>query len=845
MASSGGCARQPDGSCTREGSGTHACLSETCRRLVHNLCAQDVVRNLPGSGDGDFFCSELCFCTVRGISSSLLRPCAPVSSAPTQPTVATALELTNPSGLPASASTTIAVGVIDSRIKKPNKKGGKKMSAIKALFEEAKDPLTQAVYGSKCLRCHVLVRDKKLDGSLMSKHIFNKCRQASYDDRLLAWRSCKPLREREPEPQPLLPPRSSPTKAYFPGGLYLVATASTGGKNGALGNSAQCSKPPAPGKQMFLKNFADRLDLGEIERIQQLLINFFVAHDIPFSTVDSPTFKDFVSALRPAFVSGGGLPTRQKLSGVMLDDLYDGVQKKVANLIRMFLAQGGRMTLMLDGWENVNHAHLINFLAIVGSVVVFLDSAMIGAVNQNAENQAKVVQDILDPFGGVKSFAAVVTDNTQSCLNMRELIVQRNPGIVSLNDQSHVSNLLFKDLCAVPYIANAIQSSDDISSFVRGHMYVLALFTMMKNKFNFSLKQETNSATEPAVNFTPASGTRFCYSLDSMERSVKNRKVVRDMVDGKAELESKVSLTTQSARDAMEHFVEIVDERSTWKEMEESIMVLKHVRVYLRLWDVDRVDITTVVSATSRLFFGMKEEVEGLQVRASAPRFSKFVGDSIMFALQRRIYGPVSSTVKVLLLEDIHFLAAVLSPATVQTNFAELVPRALHAFSHFLVNSPEIFSAEELQSTTEEERVSQFRSQLLVFIAGTIPSLLMGRDSCRNFSTPEEFAGFWILYGNDVPILQKCGVWISYLSASSCPAERSFSAQSNTHSKKRNRLMSERVKKLVYCRWNLRLFSSMSPALQDAIDELFELDGALKEMLDECDEVEELDVTES
>lgn len=80
-------------------------------------------------------------------------------------------------------------------------------------------------------------------------------------------------------------------------------------------------------------------------------------------------------------------------------------------------------------------------------------------------------------------------------------------------------------------------------------MYVLALYTTMKNMFNFDLKQENSSTTEPAVNFTPASGTRFCYSLDGMERIAKNRKVVRDMVYEKKELESKVSLATQSAKD--------------------------------------------------------------------------------------------------------------------------------------------------------------------------------------------------------------------------------------------------------------------------------------------------------
>lgn len=125
----------------------------------------------------------------------------------------------------------------------------------------------------------------------------------------------------------------------------------------------------------------------------------------------------------------------------------------------------------------------------------------------------------------------------------------------------------------------------------------------------------------------------------------------------------------------------------------DSIAVLTHARYYLCLWDVDRMDLTTVVSETSRLFFGMKEEVEGLQVR-SAPRFSKVVGESIMFAMPKRIYGPVSSTFKVLLLDDIHIMAAILSPATAKENFGELESPALIAFSRFLINSPERFSAD-------------------------------------------------------------------------------------------------------------------------------------------------------
>lgn len=45
---------------------------------------------------------------------------------------------------------------------------------------------------------------------------------------------------------------------------------------------------------------------------------------------------------------------------------------------------------------------------------------------------------ILDPYGGVKAFAAAASDSTQSFLNMRNMISPANPVIVSLKySESH------------------------------------------------------------------------------------------------------------------------------------------------------------------------------------------------------------------------------------------------------------------------------------------------------------------------------------------------------------------------------------------------------------------------
>lgn len=64
------------------------------------------------------------------------------------------------------------------------------------------------------------------------------------------------------------------------------------------------------------------------------------------------------------------------------------------------------------------------------------------------------------------------------------------------------------------------------------------------------------------------------------------------------------------------------------------------------------------------------------------------------------IYVPLSQKVKVVLVQDIHYLV---SADTDPECFAEIMPRALRAFKKVLVNSPGIFSAEELETTTPEE----------------------------------------------------------------------------------------------------------------------------------------------
>jgi hypothetical protein len=88
----------------------------------------------------------------------------------------------------------------------------------------------------------------------------------------------------------------------------------------------------------------------------------------------------------------------------------------------------------IDGWEDCSHRHVVNVLAASRGNVIFLDSVATGYDRQTEMAQATALSSVLETNGGLRLYSAVVCDNTESCLVMREIIAQENPGLVPLQD---------------------------------------------------------------------------------------------------------------------------------------------------------------------------------------------------------------------------------------------------------------------------------------------------------------------------------------------------------------------------------------------------------------------------
>ena len=180
-----------------------------------------------------------------------------------------------------------------------------------------------------------------------------------------------------------------------------------------------------------------------------------------------------VSLLRPNFQLQ--LPNRRRLSGQMLESLFKEVEAYVNSRLDSAKEKGG--VLSLDGWENVCHEHIVNFLMMLPDASsVFLDSVCTGFESQTATNQARDVMRVIERCGGTTVVAAVASDNTKACVNMREQVSRELPGVCSLNDMAHLGNLVTKDLASIPSLREYLDSVTFVATYVREHSKLLNFY---------------------------------------------------------------------------------------------------------------------------------------------------------------------------------------------------------------------------------------------------------------------------------------------------------------------------------------------------------------------------------
>ncbi|CAH1421371.1 unnamed protein product [Lactuca virosa] len=121
---------------------------------------------------------------------------------------------------------------------------------------------------------------------------------------------------------------------------------------------------------------------------------------------------------------------------------------------------------------------------------------------------------------------------------------------------------------------------------------------------------------------------------------------------------------------------------------------------------------------------------------------------------------------------------------------------------------------------------------------------MLAAKGCSENNSSYDPGTWWMTYGNSTPTLQKMAIKILSLTTSSSGCERNWSAFEGIHTKKRNRLDSQRLHDLVYVQFNSKLINKWARVKNQNADVLCSLDASMAQscivaISDDDEEMEE------
>lgn len=574
------------------------------------------------------------------------------------------------------------------------------------------------------------------------------------------------------------------------------------------------------------------------EEISEGIVKAIVLDCLSFSIYDekngiiSPQVQ-LIDRLVPGFSEY--CPTSSTLSTTYLGKLYCKTLATVKNEIQKCLSHS-MGTIIFDGWDDVNSAPVINVLlrtepnGSMRSRVFFLRTIYPGHKSMTASQYYREIETVLTDFCSFSNICAITSDNTSACRNARALCEANNDGVVSVNDQAHIADLLMEDIGKIPWIKAVIDKVAAVNADLHRHRKMKVLFTEEQVKWNslyekrmLTVKKKygiPNIATyisenarhssnvlkdleveglavkgyffDRSIMLRKQSNTRFAYAEDCLDSFVRGISILRKIVNDEA-FDSFYAARNDGDRiRRYNKFVEPIQNDEFFETVLTILHILRPLRRYLRIFDSSSARISHVWVETEKL----QNCLENLQTD------DKFLDEArkkqLLDVFLRRRNG--TGSVQARLIEDVHCVAVLLDPTRCPSNFKDYVPilRA-HALKYGRKNR----SSEETKLA--EDICDSFVVQASKWLCD--PEELRNDRRHRYGDDPLHW---WNTSHCDDPILTRFAINTLSCSPTAMAVDRSFSIEKNIHTSKLNRLSSSKVAQIMFVKWNDDLLSGRS-----------------------------------
>ncbi|XP_057779563.1 uncharacterized protein LOC130998147 [Salvia miltiorrhiza] len=475
---------------------------------------------------------------------------------------------------------------------------------------------------------------------------------------------------------------------------------------------------------------------------------FFFENGISFNCIESPSF---VSMCRSIGLYGKGLkvPSRHELSTWILKEEVKTTDVIVDDIKRSWIQTG--VSILSDGWKDMRGRSLINFLVNNPHGTVFLRSIDASDAVKDANLLFQLLDGIVEEIGE-ELVVHVVTDNASNYKAAGKLLMEKMKSLYWTPCVAHCIDLMLEKLGELPQHKNALMKARKVSNFIYNHGLVLA---MMRKHTNREL-------IRPAT-------TRFATAFLTLESMMELRQPLQAM------------------------FTSTDWERTTWAKKNDGKEIKKIILSDQRFWRAVQYALNT-----TRPLVKVLRMVDGEQMPAmgfiygamdtTKEEIAKNVGGQL--GDYKEIWDIIDAKWENQLHHDLHAAAYFLNPRfQYGENFSKHpeIKKGLLCCMEKLIPP-----ADQLQADLQ---LDNFRSC----------DGLFGRYAALESFKTRTPGNWWTQYGDETLELQSFAVKVLSLTCSASACERNWSMFNQVHTKKRNRLTTQKLNSLVYIMYNRRL----------------------------------------
>jgi hypothetical protein len=219
-----------------------------------------------------------------------------------------------------------------------------------------------------------------------------------------------------------------------------------------------------------IDEFVERSRENAFELFKQYFFKCVIDMGLPFRLYDNFWFNEAMNVVQIK------MPKSTEVRTKNLDQLHNESLEFINREINGSLS----LNLSIDGWENVNHNHLLN-ISLTTPKVIYYKSIDPAGQRQTAQYIGDSLISIVNEIGP-KKVTSISTDNAAVMIKSLKNVNEIFKWILPIRCTAHIYNLFFKDLIgSIEIFKEVFQATKLISSSIMGSSVLLGEYTLIIN----------------------------------------------------------------------------------------------------------------------------------------------------------------------------------------------------------------------------------------------------------------------------------------------------------------------------------------------------------------------------